>query len=386
MTKRRNWGISIRFLGISQYACSGYFCIIILKERNMNIKTIIATGLLAVSATAFAQNGQQEMKFQEERLNLTMEWDKTFPQSDKVNHSKITFHNRYGITLAADLYIPKNAEGKLPAIAISGPFGAVKEQSSGLYAQTLAERGFLTIAFDPSFTGESGGHPRSVASPDINTEDFSAAVDYLATRDDVDAQRIGILGICGFGGFAINAAAMDTRIKATVASTMYDISRNSANGYFDANDNADARYEMRKQMNVQRTEDYRSGTYKRTVMNSKPDDDAPQFMKDYYDYYKTQRGYHPRSINSGLGWNVTSMISFTNMPILSYADEVRSAVLIVHGEKAHSRYFGEDAFKKLKGDNKELYIVPGAVHTDLYDNLEKIPFDKIEQFFREYLK
>ena len=352
----------------------------------MNIKTIIATGLLAVSATAFAQNGQQEMKFQEEQLNLTMEWDKTFPQSDKVNHSKITFHNRYGITLAADLYIPKNAEGKLPAIAISGPFGAVKEQSSGLYAQTLAERGFLTIAFDPSFTGESGGQPRSVASPDINTEDFSAAVDYLATRDDVDAQRIGILGICGFGGFAINAAAMDTRIKATVASTMYDISRNSANGYFDANDNADARYEMRKQMNVQRTEDYRSGTYKRTVMNSKPDDDAPQFMKDYYDYYKTQRGYHPRSINSGLGWNVTSMISFTNMPILSYADEVRSAVLIVHGEKAHSRYFGEDAFKKLKGDNKELYIVPGAVHTDLYDNLEKIPFDKIEQFFREYLK
>ena len=352
----------------------------------MNIKTIMAAGLLAASATTFAQNEQQEMKFQEEQLALTQEWDKTFPQSDKVNHSKITFHNRYGITLAADLYIPKNAEGQLPAIAISGPFGAVKEQSSGLYAQTLAERGFLTIAFDPSFTGESGGQPRSVASPDINTEDFSAAVDYLSTRHDVDAERIGILGICGFGGFAINAAAMDTRIKATVASTMYDISRNSANGYFDANDNADARYEMRKQMNAQRTEDYRSGTYKRTIMNPKPADDAPQFMKDYYNYYKTRRGYHPRSINSGLGWNVTSSLSFINMPILSYADEIRSAVLIVHGEKAHSRYFGEDAFKKLRGDNKELLIVPGAVHTDLYDDLDKIPFDKIELFFREYLK
>ena len=352
----------------------------------MNIKTIMAAGLLAASATTFAQNEQQEMKFQEEQLALTQEWDKTFPQSDKVNHSKITFHNRYGITLAADLYIPKNAEGQFPAIAISGPFGAVKEQSSGLYAQTLAERGFLTIAFDPSFTGESGGQPRSVASPDINTEDFSAAVDYLSTRHDVDADRIGILGICGFGGFAINAAAMDTRIKATVASTMYDISRNSANGYFDANDNADARYEMRKQMNAQRTEDYRSGTYKRTIMNPKPADDAPQFMKDYYNYYKTRRGYHPRSINSGLGWNVTSSLSFINMPILSYADEIRSAVLIVHGEKAHSRYFGEDAFKKLRGDNKELLIVPGAVHTDLYDDLDKIPFDKIELFFREYLK
>lgn len=352
----------------------------------MNIKTIMAAGLLAASATTFAQNEQQEMKFQEEQLALTQEWDKTFPQSDKVNHSKITFHNRYGITLAADLYIPKNAEGQLPAIAISGPFGAVKEQSSGLYAQTLAERGFLTIAFDPSFTGESGGQPRSVASPDINTEDFSAAVDYLSTRHDVDADRIGILGICGFGGFAINAAAMDTRIKATVASTMYDISRNSANGYFDANDSADARYEMRRQMNAQRTEDYRSGTYKRTIMNPKPADDAPQFMKDYYNYYKTRRGYHPRSINSGLGWNVTSSLSFINMPILSYADEIRSAVLIVHGEKAHSRYFGEDAFKKLKGGNKELLIVPGAVHTDLYDDLDKIPFDKIEQFFREYLK
>ena len=271
----------------------------------MKLLTILTASLLVFSTAGFAQN-DQAMKLQEEQLTLTQEWDKTFPQSDKVNHCKITFHNRYGITLAADLYKPKNAAGKLPAIAVSGPFGAVKEQASGLYAQTLAEHGFLTIAFDPSFTGESGGQPRSVASPDINTEDFSAAVDYLSTRDDVAPERIGILGICGFGGFAINAAAMDTRIKATVASTMYDICRGTANGYFDANDNADARYEMRKQLNAQRTEDYRNGTYKRTVMNPQPADDAPQFMKDYYDYYKTKRGYHSRSINSGLGWNVTS--------------------------------------------------------------------------------
>ena len=351
----------------------------------MKLVAIIIASLLAFCTAGFAQN-DQAMEFREERLNLTAEWDKVFPQSDKVIHSKITFHNRYGITLAADLYIPKNASGKLPAIAVSGPFGAVKEQASGLYAQTLAEHGFLTIAFDPSFTGESGGQPRSVASPDINTEDFSAAVDYLAARDDVDAERIGILGICGFGGFAINAAAMDTRIKATVASTMYDICRGTANGYFDANDNADARYEMRKQLNAQRTEDYRSGTYKRTVMNPEPADDASQFMKDYYDYYKTERGYHPRSINSGLGWNVTSSLSFLNMPILAYSGEIRSAVLVVHGEKAHSRYFGEDAFKKLKGDNKELYIVPEASHTDLYDNLEKIPFGRIVEFYNRYLK
>lgn len=351
----------------------------------MKLLTILTASLLAFSTAGFAQN-DQAMKFQEEQLTLTQEWDKTFPQSDKVDHCKITFHNRYGITLAADLYKPKNAAGKLPAIAVSGPFGAVKEQASGLYAQTLAEHGFLTIAFDPSFTGESGGQPRSVASPDINTEDFSAAVDYLSTRDDVAPERIGILGICGFGGFAINAAAMDTRIKATVASTMYDICRGTANGYFDANDNADARYEMRKQLNAQRTEDYRNGTYKRTVMNPQPADDAPQFMKDYYDYYKTKRGYHSRSINSGLGWNVTSSLSLLNMPILAYSDEIRSAVLVVHGEKAHSRYFGEDAFKKLKGDNKELYIVPGASHTDLYDNLEKIPFGKIVEFYNQYLK
>ena len=351
----------------------------------MKLLTILTAILLAFSTAGFAQN-DQAMKFQEEQLTLTQEWDKTFPQSDKVDHCKITFHNRYGITLAADLYKPKNAAGKLPAIAVSGPFGAVKEQASGLYAQTLAEHGFLTIAFDPSFTGESGGQPRSVASPDINTEDFSAAVDYLSTRDDVDPERIGILGICGFGGFAINAAAMDTRIKATVASTMYDICRGTANGYFDANDNAGARNEMRKQLNAQRTEDYRNGTCKRTVMNPQPADDAPQFMKDYYDYYKTKRGYHSRSINSGLGWNVTSSLSLLNMPILAYSDEIRSAVLVVHGEKAHSRYFGEDAFKKLKGDNKELYIVPGASHTDLYDNLEKIPFGKIVEFYNQYLK
>ena len=322
-----------------------------------------------------------------EELKLTKEWDKTFPKSDKVNHSKVTFVNRYGITLAADLYVPKTTVGeKLPAIAVSGPFGAVKEQSSGLYAQTLAERGFLTIAFDPSFTGESGGQPRGVASPDINTEDFSAAVDYLATRPDVDARRIGIIGICGWGGFAINAAANDTRIKATVASTMYNMSRVTANGYSDAADNADARYKARQELNAQRTEDYRTGTYPRTVMNPKPADDAPQFLKDYYDYYKTERGYHPRSINSGLGWCKTSSLAFLNAPLLAYSDEIRSAVLLVHGEKAHSRYFSEDAFKKLKGDNKELMIVPGAVHTDLYDRTDIIPFDKIERFFKEYLK
>lgn len=347
------------------------------------ILTSFATMLLFLAATTTAQTAAGGT----EKLELTQEWDKVFPKSEQVEHRKVTFHNRYGITLAADLYIPKGANGKLPAIAVSGPFGAVKEQASGLYAQTLAERGFLTIAFDPSFTGESGGQPRNVASPDINTEDFSAAVDYLATRDDVDPERIGILGICGFGGFAINAAAMDTRIKATVASTMYDISRGTANGYFDANDNADARYQMRQQLNAQRTEDYRNGTYARAggVVDPLPDD-APQFVKDYHAYYKTPRGYHKRSLNSNDGWNKTSSLSFINMPILAYSDEIRSAVLVVHGEKAHSRYFGEDAFKKLKGDNKELLIVPGAVHTDLYDNREKIPFDQIEQFYNQYLK
>ena len=321
-----------------------------------------------------------------EKLNLTQKWDKTFPQSDKVNHSKVTFKNRYGLTLAADLYVPKNAAGKLSAIAVCGPFGAVKEQASGLYAQTMAERGFLTIAFDPSYTGESSGTPRYVASPDINTEDFCAAVDYLSTRDDVDAERIGIIGICGWGGMALNAAAIDTRIKAAVASTMYDMSRVSANGYFDAMD-ADQRYELRKQLNAQRTADAKSGTYALAggVVDPLPDD-APQFVKDYYAYYKTPRGYHERSLNSNNGWNKTSALSFINMPILAYSNEIRSAVLVIHGEKAHSRYFSEDAFKKLQGDNKELMIIPGASHTDLYDRTDIIPFDKITAFFTEYLK
>lgn len=322
-----------------------------------------------------------------ETLKLTSEWDKVFPKSEKVNHSKVTFRNRYGITLAADLYVPVAAEGKLPAVAVSGPFGAVKEQSSGLYAQTLAERGFLTIAFDPSYTGESGGEPRYVASPDINTEDFCAAVDYLTTREDVDPERIGILGICGWGGMAINAAAIDTRIKATVTSTMYDMSRVTANGYFDSLD-ADQRYELRRQLNAQRTADARSGSYALAggVVDPLPDD-APWFVKDYYDYYKTGRGYHKRSLNSNGGWNVTSALSFVNMPLLSYADEIRSAVLVIHGEKAHSRYFSEDAFKKLKGGNKKLLIIPGATHVDLYDcRAGVIPFGQIEAFFYEYLR
>ena len=322
-----------------------------------------------------------------EQLNLTNQWDKVFPQSDKVDHNKVTFVNRYGITLAADLYIPKDISGKLPAIAVSGPFGAVKEQSSGLYAQTMAERGFLTIAFDPSYTGESGGQPRYVASPDITTEDFPAAVDYLTTRDDVDPERIGIIGICGWGGMALNAAAMDTRIKATVTSTMYDMSRVNANGYFDSMD-ADARYALRKQLNAQRTADAKNGSYVLGggVVDPLPAD-APQFVKDYHAYYKTPRGYHPRSLNSNSGWNKTSSLSFINMPILTYSDEIRNAVLLIHGEKAHSRYFSEDAFKKLRGDNKELLIIPGASHVDLYDNVAGvIPYDKIERFFTQYLK
>ncbi len=319
-------------------------------------------------------------------LTLTTEWDKTFPQSDKVNHSKITFKNRYGITLAADLYVPKNAEGKLAAIAVSGPFGAVKEQSSGLYAQTMAERGFLTIAFDPSYTGESGGEPRYVASPDINTEDFCAAVDYLTTRNDVDSNRIGIIGICGWGGMALNAAAIDTRIKATLTSTMYDMSRVNANGYFDSMD-ADARYELRKKLNAQRTVDAKNGTYARAggVIDPVPED-ATQFVKDYHAYYKTPRGYHKRSLNSNEGWNTTSSLSFINMPLLTYIDEIRNSVLMIHGEKAHSLYFSKDAFKRLTGDNKELMIIPGANHTDLYDRTDIIPFDKIEAFFKMYLK
>ncbi len=322
-----------------------------------------------------------------EQLNLTTDWDKVFPRSDKVDHSKVTFHNRYGITLAADLYIPKGASGRLPAIAVCGPFGAVKEQSSGLYAQTMAEFGFLTLAFDPSFTGESGGQPRYVASPDINTEDFCAAVDFLSVQDNVDPERIGIIGICGWGGMAINAAAMDTRIKATVASTMYDMTRVNANGYFDSENTAEARYEKKKAMNAQRTEDYRNGSYALAggVVDPLPED-APQFVKDYYAYYKTPRGYHPRSLNSNGGWNITSSLSFMNMPLLQYSQEIRSAVLLVHGEKAHSCYFSRDAFQKLTGDNKELLIIPGASHVDLYDRMDVIPFEKLKRFFEEYLR
>lgn len=349
---------------------------------------MVAALALVCCVTIKSQSNEPDKNdFMEEQLNLTQEWDKVFPQSDRVNHTKVTFHNRYGITLAADLYMPKEASGKLSAIAVCGPFGAVKEQASGLYAQALAERGFLTIAFDPSFTGESGGQPRYVASPDINTEDFCAAVDYLSSRADVDPECIGILGICGWGGMAVNAAAIDTRIKATVAATMYDMSRVTANGYFDAGDNADARHELRKQLNAQRTEDYRNGTYALAggVADTLPDD-APQFVKDYYAYYKTGRGYHARSLNSNGGWNKTSSLSFLNMPILSYAGEIRSAVLLIHGENAHSRYFSEETWKRLTGDNKKLIIVPDATHTDLYDNMEKIPFDEIDAFYRQYMK
>lgn len=321
----------------------------------------------------------------ENNLILTQEWDKVFPQSNSINHRKVTFPTRYGITLAADLYEPKNTEGKLAAIAVSGPFGAVKEQSSGLYAQTLAEKGFLTIAFDPSFTGESSGTPRYVASPDINTEDFQAAVDFLSVQDNVDSERIGILGICGWGGMALNAAAIDTRIKATVTSTMYDMTRVNAQGYFDVMDE-DARYEARKALNAQRIEDFKNGDYARAggVVDPLPED-APFFVKDYYDYYKTDRGYHKRSLNSNDGWNVTSSLSFMNMPILQYSNEIRSAALLIHGDKAHSCYFSEDAFKNLKGDNKELLILPGVSHTDLYDQLKIIPFDKITSFYQENL-
>ena len=326
-------------------------------------------------------------KITDEKLNLTQEWDKVFPKSDKVDHKKVTFHNRYGITLAADLYTPKNAVDKLPAIAVSGPFGAVKEQSSGLYAQKMAEYGFLTIAFDPSFTGESGGQPRYVASPDINTEDFCAAVDFLSVQENVDPERIGIIGICGWGGMAVNAAAQDTRIKATAAMTMYDMTRVTANGYFDAEDSDQARFEKKRAMNAQRTEDYKTGSYALAggVVDPLPDD-APQFVKDYYAYYKTQRGYHPRSLNSNGGWNVTSSLPFMNLPILQYAAEIRSAVLLVHGEKAHSRYFSEGAYEKMTGDNKELLIIPGASHVDLYDNLDVIPFEKLNSFFNMHLK
>ncbi len=355
------------------------------------MNTLLTGGMIMATAMAIAANAAE----------LTTGWDKTFPKSDKVEHCKVTFKNRFGITLAADVYKPKagngeqgtgNGEegnGKFAAIAVSGPFGAVKEQSSGLYAQTLAERGFLTIAFDPSFTGESGGEPRYVASPDINTEDFQAAVDYLISRDDVDAEKVGILGICGWGGLAINAAAVDTRVKATVASTMYDMTRVTANGYFDSEDSAAARKAKKEAMNAQRIKDFKAGTYE--LGGGVPDalpDDAPQFVKDYYAYYKTPRGYHPRSLNSNGGWNKTSALSFINSKLLAYADEIESAVMVLHGEKAHSRYFGETAYEMLKGENKELVIVPGATHCDLYDGGGKnaIPFDRIEAFYRKNLQ
>ena len=319
-------------------------------------------------------------------LNLTSEWDKVFPKSEKVHHEKVTFTNRYGITLAADLYKPLEAEDKLPAIAVCGPFGAVKEQSSGLYAQKLAENGFLTIAFDPSFTGESGGFPRYMASPDINTEDFQAAVDFLVTNDEVDAEKVGILGICGWGGMALNAASLDTRIKATVTSTMYNMTRINAKGYFDEADSADARHEMKVMLNNQRTEDFKNGEYAMGggVVDPLPDD-APFFVKDYYDYYKTERGYHKRSLNSNAGWTAIGTMSFISQPIIAYSDEIRSAVLIIHGEKAHSCYFSKDEFEKLTGDNKELMIIPEAVHTDLYDDMDIIPFDKIIEFYNKNL-
>ena len=331
---------------------------------------------------------------EKEELKLTREWDKTFSKSDKVGHEKVTFLNRYGITLAADMYIPKNAGGKLPAIAVCGPFGAVKEQCSGLYAQTMAERGYLTVAFDPSFTGESGGRVRYMASPDVNTEDFMAAVDFLSLCDGADPDRVGIIGICGWGGMALNTAALDTRIKATVAVTMYDMTRVNAKGYFDGEDSEEARYRKKEAMCAQRLEDLKNGEYKPGggVVDPLPDD-APFFVKDYYDYYKTPRGYHPRSLNSNGGWNVIGCESFINQPILRYSNEIRSAVLIIHGEKAHSCYFSRDAYANMIKDskytsNKELMIIPDAVHTDLYDGGDKnaIPFDKIDGFMKEYLK
>lgn len=354
----------------------------------MKAKLLLGVMATIMSAMPFPAKAESENPYnmmKTENLTLVQEWDKTFPQSEKVNHSKGTFRNRYGITLAADLYMPKNATDKLPAIAVSGPFGAVKEQVSGLYAQTLAENGFLTIAFDPSYTGESGGEPRYIASPDINTEDFSAAVDYLLCRDDVNPEKVGLLGICGWGGIAIQAAINDPRIKATVASTMYDMTRVNANGYFDSENSAAQRNAKRASLCAQRTEDYRNGVYKLGggVVDPLPDD-APQFVKDYYDYYKTtKRGYHKRSLNSNGGFNATSPLPFLNFKFFEYADELENAVMIVHGDKAHSFYFGKDAFALLKGDNKEFLVVPGASHTDLYDRMDIIPFGRIVEFFNK---
>ena len=367
-----------------------------MKLTKKILAAALAVGLMTPFAaqinTASASNADSSAtsRIKAENLNLTSSWDKVFPKSDKVNHRKVTFVNRYGITLAADLYEPKSYTGKLAAIAVCGPFGAVKEQSSGLYAQIMAERGFLAIAFDPSFTGESSGTPRFVASPDINTEDFCAAVDFLSTLKNVDSNKIGIIGICGWGGMALNAAAIDTRIKATVSSTMYDMSRVISNGYFDYDKNESQieseRQQNRIALNRQRTSDYRRGIYTRAggVIDPLPDD-APQFVKDYYAYYKTKRGYHKRSLNSNDGWNTTSALSFMNMPLLCYVDEIKTPVLMIHGENAHSRYFSESAFKLLKTPKKELMIIPGASHVDLYDNLDAIPFDKIEKFFKDNL-
>ena len=349
----------------------------------MNIKSIIAVCAASLMLLACKSNTNENMS----TLNLSHEWDKTFPKSELVNHSKVTFHNRYGIELAADMYVPKNAEGKLPAIAVTGPFGAVKEQTSGLYAQHMAERGFLTIAFDPSYTGESGGEPRRMASPDINTEDFLAAVDFLSTCDLVNPERIGIIGICGFGGMAINAAALDPRIKATVTSTMYDMSKVNVEGYFASEDTPAQRMEKRKALAAQRTKDYAAGTYERAggVIDPLPED-APWFVKDYHAYYKCPRGYHPRSGNSTDGWNVIGCQSFLNQPLLAWAGEIENPVLLIHGEKAHSRYFSEYAYSLLTGSNKELLIIPGAVHIDLYDDVAGvIPYDKMEQFFTNNL-
>ena len=378
-------------------------------KKSMIMAATLITGLSVIGthgttiAAAIDTTAKGELAtIKAENLKLTNEWDKVFKKSNKVNHRKVTFVNRFGITLAADMYEPKNISGKLPAIAVCGAFGAVKEQISGLYAQIMAERGFITIAFDPSFTGESGGQPRFVASPDINTEDFSAAVDFLSVQKNVDSDKIGIIGICGWGGIALNATAIDTRIKATVVTTMYDMSRVNANGYFDYNKDETTikaeRQKNREALNTQRTEDYKNGTYKHGGgVPDKLPENAPYFVKDYYEYYKTPRGYHVRSLNSNNGWNATSSLSFINTPELAYIDEIKTPVLMIHGEKAHSRYFSEDAFDKMTGTkhergknsivgNKELMIIPGASHIDLYDNLEKIPFDKIERFFDSNLK
>ncbi len=356
--------------------------------KRSKIVTMLAA-MMTLTATAQTANNMkyEDTKVVKQELELTQEWDKVFPKSDKVDHKKVTFVNRYGITLSADMYTPKDAKGKLAAIAVAGPFGAVKEQSSGLYAQQMAERDFLTIAFDPSYTGESAGEPRYMASPDINTEDFLAAVDFLSVQDNVDADKIGIIGICGWGGMAINAAAIDPRIKATVASTMYDMTRVNANGYFDAEDSPEARNAKRKSLAAQRTADYKRGTYELGggVVEEKTDD-LPLFVKQYYDYYKTERGYHKRSLNSNGGWNMTGCQSFLNFRILQYADEIQNAVMVLHGSEAHSLYFGKTAYSLLNGNNKELVIVPGATHTDLYDRLDKIPFDQISDFFQNNLK